>query len=98
MRPICLPEVPCEGTGRPACLSDRTVTVAGWGSLAETGDKPAALQFARVTVVSNRRCQDAYAKINITVTEHMICAGHERGDTDTCQVRQQGAATRTPVR
>ncbi|XP_043222815.1 trypsin-1-like [Amphibalanus amphitrite] len=85
VRPICLPEEPCEGTGRPACLLERAVTIAGWGSLAEEGAKPTALQFATVEVLPNVVCRDAYRRINITVNDHMLCAGQRDGGRDTCQ-------------
>ena len=93
VRPICLPEEPCGGTGRPACFLDRTVTIAGWGSLAEKGGKPTVLQFTQVTVVPNKVCHSAYLPINITVNDHMICAGHRDGGRDTCQVRWPAGGT-----
>ncbi|KAF0290381.1 Venom protease [Amphibalanus amphitrite] len=88
VRPICLPEEPCEGTGRPACLLDRDVIIAGWGSLAEDGAKPTALQVATVKVLPNEVCRDAYRNafrgITLTVNDGMLCAGQPDGGTDTC--------------
>ena len=78
-------------TVRPACLpSDLTktfantlATVTGWGTLSSGGSSPSVLQEVDVTITSQQPCSDAYAKINDSITNLMICAG-ESGK-DSCQ-------------
>lgn len=60
--------------------------VSGWGALTEGGSSPLQLQAVGVPVVSNERCNAAYAALGWGVTESMLCAGYDEGGRDACQV------------
>ncbi|XP_072168048.1 ovochymase-like [Diadema setosum] len=75
VRPACLADSLQETTDYHRCL------VAGWG-LVEQYYYPDALQKAVVRLFSQEDCEDFYGESSIT--PHMICAGYERGEIDTC--------------
>ncbi|KAL2744257.1 serine protease 53-like [Vespula maculifrons] len=60
------------------------MNVTGWGKLKESGDDPYSLQGVNVPIISRENCQAAYRDI-ANITEHMICAGMEKGGRDACQ-------------
>nr|KAF7422047.1 hypothetical protein H0235_009883 [Vespula pensylvanica] len=60
------------------------MNVTGWGKLKESGDDPYSLQGVNVPIISRENCQATYRDI-ANITEHMICAGMEKGGRDACQ-------------
>ncbi|KAI4459637.1 polyserase-related [Holotrichia oblita] len=67
--------------------------VSGWGALTEGGSSPLQLQAVGVPIVSNERCNAAYAPLGWGVTETMICAGYDEGGRDACQGDSGGPLT-----
>jgi len=80
--PICLPkknELTMEGT---------EAMVSGWGARDPNSDKrPKYLQAVDVQVVDSERCENWHKakKIDLTLYEDMMCAGHKEGKKDACQ-------------
>jgi len=80
--PICLPqknEFVSEGT---------EAMVSGWGARDPNSDKrPKYLQAVDVKVIETKRCEDWHRdnKIQLTMYEDMMCAGHKEGKKDACQ-------------
>ena len=73
---------------QPICLTDKRakirekVSVMGWGDTRGTADG-SFLQVAQVRVINRRRC-NRRNWYNGKVTEGMMCAGYQRGQTDSC--------------
>ncbi|XP_064212502.1 trypsin-1-like [Tribolium castaneum] len=61
------------------------VTVTGWGLLAEEGESPDQLQVVEIPYITNEKCQKAYEKEEMTISERMLCAQAEFGGKDSCQ-------------
>jgi len=74
---------------QPICLAsggnkyvDRTVTVAGWGTLSEAGSQPANLMKVDVKVWTNGRCKSSYgSSAPGGITSHMLCASDYNRDS-----------------
>jgi len=62
-------------------------TVYGWGDITGGGDYALSLRAARVHVLSDARCQEAYpgSAAGTYLAAGMLCAGEERGGRDACQ-------------
>ncbi|XP_078697435.1 uncharacterized protein LOC144925331 [Branchiostoma floridae x Branchiostoma belcheri] len=75
---VCLPDgsedEPAAGT---------TCVVTGWGDTQGTGFE-GILKQARVPVVSNQDCSNAYAVRGHSISKYMRCAGYPEGGHDTC--------------
>lgn len=56
--------------------------IAGWGATTQGGALSQNLLRANVPLVSKPRCNDVYPG---KISDRMLCAGFERGGTDTCQ-------------
>jgi secreted trypsin-like serine protease len=66
------------------------LTIAGFGTLEEGGDPPDRLHEAVVPRVSDAKCADAYSDTTPVVGNAFdpataLCAGYDKGGTDTCQ-------------
>ncbi|MFI6376985.1 S1 family serine peptidase [Streptomyces sp. NPDC050546] len=62
-------------------------TVYGWGDISGAGEYPNSLRAARVRVLSDERCEDAYpgGSDGTYEAESMLCAGEREGGRDACQ-------------
>ncbi|XP_015757641.1 PREDICTED: CUB and peptidase domain-containing protein 2-like isoform X3 [Acropora digitifera] len=85
---LAAPAVLGRGVGT-ACLPNfanslvnKQCWVTGWGHLASGGEKPNALMKARVPIISQQRCIQAYPG---EIDNGMMCAGVEEGGIDACQ-------------
>jgi secreted trypsin-like serine protease len=73
---ICL----ASNTGNK--FEEQTVTVAGWGTLAEGGSQPDSLMKVDVKVWDNERCRRSYgSSAPGGITEHMLCASEYKKDS-----------------
>ncbi|WP_449353231.1 serine protease [Streptomyces shaanxiensis] len=74
-------------TGDPAYAAGTRATVYGWGDITGGGDYARSLRAARVHVMSDTRCQEAYPGTaeGTYRADSMLCAGEERGGRDSCQ-------------
>ena len=63
-------------------LVNKQCWVTGWGHLASGGEKPNALMEARIPIISQQRCIQAYPG---EIDNGMMCAGVEEGGIDACQ-------------
>ncbi|MFE7898709.1 S1 family serine peptidase [Streptomyces sp. NPDC057424] len=73
--------------GDPAYAAGGTATVYGWGDTSGTGEYPDSLRAARVRVLPDALCAEAYpggADGTYDVTS-MLCAGEAEGGRDACQ-------------
>lgn len=52
------------------------------------GTTSEVLRTANISVTDQEKCRKVYAR-NRLVTSNMICAGDDKGEKDTCQVRFQ---------
>ncbi|XP_078578540.1 ovochymase-like isoform X1 [Branchiostoma floridae x Branchiostoma japonicum] len=77
VRTACLPQ-DAEDNPTPGTMC----VITGWGNTQGTGDDD-VLKQARVPVVSNAACRNAYSGRQIS--NFMMCAGHPEGGHDTCQ-------------
>lgn len=57
-------------------------TVVGWGRLFENGPRPGSLHAARVPIVADSTCAEAFGSFD---ADSMVCAGYEEGGVDACQ-------------
>jgi len=61
-------------------------TVMGWGNLLAAGEQfPNILQEVQVPLVSAESCKSSYAKVDMEITDNMLCAGLSEGGKDSCQ-------------
>jgi secreted trypsin-like serine protease len=62
-------------------------TVYGWGDLTGSGDYAGSLHAARVHVLPDARCEEAYpgSADGTYLPESMLCAGEAQGGRDACQ-------------
>ncbi|MBW5425261.1 trypsin-like serine protease [Streptomyces sp. BG9H] len=85
-----LPEgyvLPMAGEGDPAYKAGTEAAVYGWGDTTGAGDYARTLHAARVRVLSDAVCEEAYPG-NADGTyqaETMLCAGEMEGRRDACQ-------------
>ena len=59
--------------------------ISGWGDTEQDGDTSQWLMKAKVLLQSRSVCATNYARIGLTVTNQMTCAGYPEGGVDTCQ-------------
>ncbi|MFJ3622541.1 S1 family serine peptidase [Streptomyces iakyrus] len=71
----------------PAYTAGETATVYGWGDTSGTGDYPNGLRAARVRVLSDDLCEEAYpgGMDGTYDATSMLCAGEPEGGRDACQ-------------
>ncbi|MEU3888600.1 serine protease [Streptomyces sp. NPDC029041] len=73
--------------GDPAYTPGGTATVYGWGDTTGAGEYPDSLRAARVRVLPDAMCEEAYpggAEGAYDGTS-MVCAGETKGGRDACQ-------------
>uniref|UniRef100_A0A646QCD6 Scut-S1 n=1 Tax=Hemiscolopendra marginata TaxID=943146 RepID=A0A646QCD6_9MYRI len=82
---VCIPEDEPEKSHERLKEGNEGV-LSGWGKT-ETGNLSQELLYAQLPVVNNNQCQEEYrkAKLHVTVTENMICAGFNEGARDQCR-------------
>ena len=76
--PVCLPQTSMND----AFLGGKTLTVSGWGALAEGSGSPTVLHAVDVPGMTNSRCNQDYPG---DITSAMLCAGQPSGGIDSCQ-------------
>ncbi|MYW67288.1 trypsin-like serine protease [Streptomyces sp. SID8379] len=85
-----LPEgyaLPMADADDPAYRPGTGAAVYGWGDTTGAGDYPRTLRAARVQVLPDAVCQEAYpgSSDGTYVTSSMLCAGEQEGGRDACQ-------------
>ncbi|KAF2881790.1 hypothetical protein ILUMI_24385 [Ignelater luminosus] len=71
---------------REVSITSGKCIVSGWGYQEhESGIVSETLLAAEVDIIEFSKCQEMYNKDNMTLVEGMLCAGHEKGETDACQ-------------
>lgn len=85
-----LPEssvVPMARKGSAAYEPGTTASVYGWGDTTGAGDYARSLRAARVRVLSDRVCEEAYPGSidGKYLADSMLCAGEPQGGRDACQ-------------
>ncbi|WP_406091743.1 S1 family peptidase [Streptomyces sp. NBC_01013] len=85
-----LPEqsvIPMAGAGDSAYDSGTAAVVYGWGDTTGNGDYASSLRSAKVTVLPDSSCEQAYpGGANGTYdASAMLCAGEPEGGYDACQ-------------
>jgi secreted trypsin-like serine protease len=75
------------GAGDPAYRAGTAATVYGWGDITGVGSYAHSLRAARVHVLSDSRCEEAYpgSADGTYLAASMLCAGEEQGGRDACQ-------------
>ncbi|WP_043677952.1 S1 family peptidase [Streptomyces xylophagus] len=73
--------------GDTAYAPGTAATVYGWGDLSGSGDYAGSLHAARVHVLSDARCEEAYppGADGAYLSASMLCAGEAAGGRDACQ-------------
>lgn len=73
--------------GDPAYAVGGTATVYGWGDISGAGEYPGSLRAARVRVLPDALCEDAYpgGADGTYDARSMLCAGEREGGRDACQ-------------
>lgn len=73
--------------GDTAYRAGAAATVYGWGDLTGSGDYAGSLHGARLHVLSDARCEEAYpaGADGTYLAESMLCAGETQGGRDACQ-------------
>ncbi|MEU0582696.1 serine protease [Streptomyces sp. NPDC006132] len=73
--------------GDPAYEVGGTATVYGWGDISGAGEYPGGLRAARVRVLPDALCEDAYpgGADGTYDARSMLCAGETEGGRDACQ-------------
>ncbi|GAA2305585.1 serine protease [Streptomyces hawaiiensis] len=73
--------------GDPAYTAGGTATVYGWGDTSGAGDYPDSLRAARVRVLPDALCEEAYpgGSEGTYDAKSMLCAGETVGGRDACQ-------------
>lgn len=62
------------------------LTVMGWGNQVSEGESfPTILQEVQVPLADHAQCKANYAKVEMDITDNMICAGLAEGGKDSCQ-------------
>lgn len=87
--PICLPKGNMYGEN----MCDENTYVAGFGDLSFGGAPASVLQEVDLKVINNSKCEKSYSnliesklKFPLGIKRSLICAGHEKGEKDACQV------------
>ncbi|MFJ9020137.1 serine protease [Streptomyces sp. NPDC102259] len=75
------------GEGDPAYAAGTDAVVYGWGDATGFGAYPRALRAARVHVLADAQCEQAYPGTSDGTYDarSMVCAGEVRGGRDACQ-------------
>jgi len=73
--------------GDTAYRAGTAATVYGWGDLTGSGDYAGSLHAARLHVLPDARCEEAYpaGADGTYLPESMLCAGEAQGGRDACQ-------------
>ncbi|MET9393189.1 serine protease [Streptomyces sp. NPDC006624] len=73
--------------GDPAYAAGGTATVYGWGDTSGAGEYPSGLRAARVRVLPDALCEEAYpgGGDGTYDARSMLCAGEAEGGRDACQ-------------
>lgn len=73
--------------GDPAYLPGTPALVYGWGDVTGAGDYPRSLRAARVHVLPDALCRQAYpgSGDGRYQADSMVCAGEQAGGRDACQ-------------
>ena len=89
VQPVCLPGKRMFGD----LMIEQTVMVSGYGDLSFGGRQAMRLQEVDLKVINNSYCDDNYKRLSESqrkfgngIGKTLICAGHERGGKDACQV------------
>ncbi|MFI1482472.1 S1 family serine peptidase [Streptomyces sp. NPDC020747] len=79
--------IPMAGPGDAAYKPGPGAVVYGWGDTTGSGDYATALRAARVQVLPDALCEEAYpgSADGTYVAASMLCAGEEEGGLDACQ-------------
>ncbi|MFD3308543.1 S1 family serine peptidase [Streptomyces sp. NPDC058694] len=79
--------IPMAGSGDAAYKPGPGAVVYGWGDTTGSGDYATALRAARVRVLPDALCEEAYpgSADGTYVAASMLCAGEEEGGRDACQ-------------
>jgi secreted trypsin-like serine protease len=79
--------VRAAGAGDPAYEPGTSAHVYGWGDTTGGGDYAHSLRAARVQVLPDARCEQAYpgSADGSYVAARMVCAGEPQGGRDACQ-------------
>jgi coagulation factor 7 len=87
--PICLPEKKMLGH----YLNDKIVFVSGFGDLSFGGPPAPVLQEVDLKIINKTVCEENYRnlieskiKFPVGIGDSLVCAGHEEGGKDSCQV------------
>lgn len=85
-----LPEqsvIPMAGAGDSAYDPDTAAVVYGWGDTTGNGDYASSLRSAKVTVLPDSSCEQAYpgGRNGTYDASAMLCAGEPQGGYDACQ-------------
>ncbi|MBX9397629.1 serine protease [Streptomyces sp. TRM72054] len=85
-----LPEnavIAMAAAGDPAYAADTKATVYGWGDVTGAGDYPHSLRAARMRVLPDALCEEAYpgGADGTYRADVMLCAGERVGGRDACQ-------------
>jgi len=89
IRRACLPDA-YKGQDLPGLLSTNPPTIIGWGSTFSGGGPQNRLRQAKVPMVTQQQCANAYAAISrVTIGDTKLCAGD--GRRDTCNGDSGGA-------
>lgn len=82
VQPACLPYA-YEGRDLPSLLRNSQPTVAGWGSTRTGGASSSKLMQAKVPMVTQSECSNAYRNVGqVSIGDTKVCAG--TGGRDTC--------------
>lgn len=75
------------GAGDPAYAPGTRALVYGWGDVTGAGDYPQGLRAARVRVLPDTLCEEAYpgGGEGRYLADSMVCAGEREGGRDACQ-------------
>ncbi|MFJ8080176.1 serine protease [Streptomyces sp. NPDC096205] len=79
--------VPMAGEGDPAYTPGTAALVYGWGDVTGAGDYAYRLRAARVHVLADEACTEAYpgGAEGTYRADRMLCAGEAEGGPDACQ-------------
>lgn len=80
IRPVCLPLQANTGS-TPDHVGEKAI-VAGWGTTSAGGDLSAYAQEVEVEIFSESKCKSSYGS---SITDRMVCAGHDVNGKDSCQ-------------
>ena len=61
------------------CIQNCSIQLLGWGKPHVGGDPVHMLQELKVPIVNHKKCHDRNAASGRSVTEKMICSGHNNG-------------------